>query len=138
MSVDTFIGKAQARQESVMTDACTIEAGDVADPTYDPETGQIDYDPGASIYTGPCLVRPSTITSTGDRKAGEELVNVGQYTVKIPAAVDVPDGALVTITDSRHDAALIDTTMVVVSVTLDGWGVNRRLYCEDVNRGHGS
>lgn len=135
MNPDAFVNFARGRIEGVFPDTCTIATAGTGDPTYDPDTGQIDNGDSDPVYTGACHVRPLVLASSRDRTVGEESVDIGRYEVKVPATVDVPDGALLTVTASRHDTALDGVSMVVRSVLLDGWVTFRRLICEDVNRG---
>lgn len=122
---------ARARAESLMTSTCTIRVKS-SGRTTDPTTGAVTDTPGATVYSGPCRVRPGATQASSTAEAGgAELFRFG-YLVSIPfAEADVVEGHRVTI-DSSPDQALVGVVVEVQKVDRGEHISARRLYCSEV------
>lgn len=115
-----------------MTSTCTIRARSTGSST-DSDTGAVTDTPGATVYSGPCRVRPVTSRASGDTEAGGVEVFTFDYLVSIPfAETDVAEGHRVTITASP-DPALVGVEVEVQKVDRGDSITARRLSCNEVS-----
>ena len=114
---------------ALMVDACTITRGNDTQ-TFDPETGEYVTTPGATVYTGPCRVKP--------RDNSDLVVEVGgQNVTLLPYIVSVPIEAVVfkvddrvTVTASQLDPSLVGLKLRVKETIAGSHLSARRLGCE--------
>lgn len=114
-----------------MSSTCTIRAlgsGRATDPT----TGEVTATPGATIYSGPCRVRPGGAQSTTTANAGGAELFTFDYLVSVPFNVtDVIEGQRVSITASP-DPALVGVEVEIQKVDRGEHITARRLFCREV------
>lgn len=118
--------------ERLMVDACKIthDLLGPADDTLDPDTLEM-HKPSpdaATLYEGACRVRVKDSGAGRGREEGGEYVRVRTGTVKLPLdSPDIPPGAVVEITESTHDEALVGRFFVVVDVVSTTLAIQRTL-----------
>jgi hypothetical protein len=114
--------------DRLMTDTCTIAEGD---QVYDPVTDSYVPADGATRYAGACTV---TARDNADRQveAGAETVSLWPIIVSVPMSVTtVQVDDVVTVTESRLDAALVGARFRVRQVPTGSFLTARRLGCEE-------
>lgn len=121
----TLAGRAAA--EALMVDACTITRGG-GSMTLD-ANGEYVAPPGASVYSGPCRLKPGGTDVVVDVPG--QSVSLYPYTVAVP--VDATAYALddtVTITACALDPAAVGLVLRVRHVAVGSHLSARRLGCE--------
>jgi hypothetical protein len=122
---------ARAAAESLMFSTCTIRAAG-STPVTDPETGEVTFPAGATVYSGPCRVRPVTSRGGGTTEAGGAELFTFDYLVSVPFSVtDVTEGHRLAITASP-DPALVGVEVEVQKVDRGEHITARRLSCSEV------
>jgi hypothetical protein len=132
MTVPGAVAMGRRFIESLMTSTCTIRARSTGDGTTDPDTGAYTPTAGATVYAGPCRVRPAGREAATSNAGGAEVF-VFDYLVSIPfAETGVTEGHRLTITDSL-DPALIGVQLEVQKVDRGEHITARRLACTEVS-----
>jgi hypothetical protein len=122
---------ARFRAESLMTSTCTIRAT-ASIPVTDPDTGEVTFPAGATVYSGKCRVRPVTSRSGSTEDVGGAEVFTFDYLISVPFSVtDVAEGHRLTITASP-DPALVGVEVEVQKVDRGEHITARRLSCNEV------
>ena len=113
-----------------MSSTCTIrEVG--SEPVTD-EDGKVTFPPGATVYSGPCRVRPGTSQSTTTKEAGGVELFTFDYLISVPFSVsEANEGHRVTV-DSSPDPALVGVEVEVQKVDRGEHITARRLFCAEV------
>jgi hypothetical protein len=124
----SFVARMRARQEELFTEQVSFTRGS-GEGTVD-DAGEWEPSAATTVYVGPALVRRA---STDRRESDAEFGSVGDapYTVKVPANTDVQPGDVVTVLASRHDDALVGSTLWAAAVPLDGLQIARVVRCTD-------
>ncbi|NNG36942.1 DUF6093 family protein [Nakamurella aerolata] len=130
--IDLALPELRAHTESLMQDTCVITVAGDGLPVWDEET-QTSVPPEPQvIYEGKCRIRLPQMNSDRPLLAVDQVVTV-QHIISIPvAAVDVPNGATVTVTASRWDAANVGRRFTVRSTVHQSQATAQRLACEEV------
>lgn len=131
MTASLDLATARARAELLMTSTCSV-APKGAEPSTDPETGEVTFPPGVAVYTGKCRIRPVTSRGGGTIEAGGAELFTFDYLVSIPFAATGPkEGHRVTVLASA-DPALVGVVMDVQKVDRGEHITARRLSCNEV------
>lgn len=113
--------------QQLMVDACTITRAGT--PTLNRTTSQLTAGAAATLYSGPCRVKPQRVPR--NEEAGERLTVVARYEVALPfaslATDDLQVGDTVTITASG-DTRLVGQPFAVMAVdfssTATAWRIS--------------
>ena len=114
-----------------MDSACSIAPPGV-EPVTDPDTGEVTFPLGVTVYAGPCRVRPGGTRGSTLEVGGAELFTF-DYLVSIPfAETGVREGHEVVFTASS-DPALVGIVVEVQKVERGDHITARRLLCREVS-----
>ncbi len=130
MSATGTVRRGRRKAESLMVDACEIRAK----PTigeFDPATGLRPETPGAVLYSGRCKVQTYEAHEQTPQ-SGQHVYTVQRYYVHIPATVDVPVDARVTVTASTLDPHLVGKTYRVAGGLHKSMATANRLLVDEV------
>lgn len=130
--IDLALPELRAQAESLMQDTCEIRAPGDGLPVWDEEKQASIPPESVLLYQGKCRIRLPQMNSDRPLLAVDQVVTV-THVVSIPvAAVAVPSGATIRITDSRHDPANVGRTFMVRSTLHQSQATAQRLACEEV------
>jgi hypothetical protein len=131
MGLDTALSNARALAEALMMSACTIrEPGGEA--VTDPDTGEVTFPDGATVYSGKCRIRQPGNWGTLAEAGGEQIAP-GSYQISVPfAASTVERGHVVTV-DASTDPQLVGRKFEVRFTPVMGDISARRLICEEAS-----
>lgn len=125
---------ARAAVATILVDTCTVtlDAPGADDDTLDQTTGVLTPpDPDTTtLYTGACLVRPADNVPRVVSEGGV-AITATLYEAVLPYSADViPPGAVLTLTASSWDAALVDRSFRVRETVVSSVNLRRRLLLE--------
>lgn len=130
MSATGTARRGRRRAEALMVDACEIRAkptvGDL-----DPVTGTRPETPGELLYSGKCKAQTYEAHEQTPQ-SGQHVYTVQRYYVHIPAVVDIPVDARVTITGSVLDPNLVGKTYRVAGGLHKSMATANRLLVDEV------
>lgn len=120
--VDAFIARMRARQAALFSSAVAIGRTS-GEGTWNEETASYGDPAETSVYEGPALVRPQSVTVSS---SGDTSTVMDTFLLKLPPDTPVAVGDSVTVTASTHDAGLTGLFLRVTEVVLDEWQICRR------------
>lgn len=132
MSAESATLSGRAAAAALMVDTCVITRG-TSGTVYNADTDTYTATPGATVYSGPCRVKPR---DNVDRQveAGGETVTLWPYVVSVPmTATGIQLDDTVTVTAAGLDPDLVGLELRVRAVPLGSLLTARRLGCEDTN-----
>lgn len=116
-----------------MDDTCDIvtDTG-VGDDVLNPDTGTlVTVGVPITIYSGRCKVSPAGQDRDRAVEEGGRNIGVREYRGSVPLSAPVPPrGAVLTLTSSRRDPALVGKAFEVKDVVMSTFAVQRRLVLE--------
>lgn len=130
MTAASLVLRGRRRAESLMVDACEIRTKPTTG-VLDPVTGTRPEQPGALLYSGKCKVQTYEAHEQTPQ-SGQHAYTVQRYYVHIPAAVDIPVDARVTITASVLDPNLVGKTYRVAGGLHKSMATANRLLVDEV------
>lgn len=130
MSVAGLVKRGRRKAESLMLDACAIRLPDT-EGDLDPDTGTRPVVPGAVLYSGKCKIQTYEAHEQTP-KSGEHTYTVQRYYVHIPATVQIPVDARVTVTASVLDENLVGRVYRVAGGLHKSMATANRLIVDEV------
>lgn len=128
------ISAAKAAYEAAMDDRCAIyvDPEGFHDDRFDTGTGtwvrhEDDAADAATVYDGPCIVGKA---AAGDSLESGRPEGVVTKTVKIKLGYDIPAGAVVEVTKSKRNAAIVGDQYRVIGSDGGTYSVANVLTCE--------
>lgn len=115
-----------------MVDSCVITRGTTG-TVYDAESDSYTTTAGATVYTGPCRVKPRDNMDRQVDAAGE-TVTLWPYVVSVPmSATGIELDDTVTVTAASLDPDLLGLVLRVRTSPVGSHLTARRLGCEETN-----
>lgn len=130
MSLDAARAFFERQQMLLFRDEATVTRGS-GTPTFNPATGVTTTVPGATVYTGECLIR-GTSWQGFDVGVGETEVRSRTVRGWLPKDTAVEVNDVLTVTASTHDAGMVGRVMRITDVPKDGWQVVRKVLLEEI------
>jgi hypothetical protein len=134
MTLDAAIGFFRRHRTTLFRAECRIERKGGGEPTFDPNTGQVEGPAPEVIYEGPCNVREMPRSGT-DVAVAEQEVRLGRADIWLPHDTPVREDDVLIVTVTKHDADMVDQRWRITDVFLDAWQISRRALGEKVTRG---
>lgn len=132
-----LVERGRAKAETLMRDTCRVTAPGPGDPVRNPDTGEVTYPDGPTVYEGPCRVRAENAV-VAEAEAGERTVGVVRWTVSIPVIHPTWDtskvgrGHTVEVLTSELDPGLVGRKFTVSAGFVGSQNTARRLPVEAV------
>jgi hypothetical protein len=128
-TVRELVARGRSFAERIQTDTCTITIPGA--PTLDPDTAVLT-DTATELYSGQCRIRPRQVQ---DRmtEVGADEVGVTAHVVTVPiSVVEIPPGAIVTVTASAADPDLVGRQFTILGAIHGSQITGRRMTCQEV------
>jgi hypothetical protein len=115
-----------------MVDECTVTRVTGPPGPVDPDTGEREPAPTATVYTGRCKVQTYEPHESA-RKSGEHIYIEQRYHLHLPiSATEADVGDSVTVTSSATDAQLVGREYRVAGEHAKTWATARRLLLDEI------
>lgn len=126
MQLDQTIKRFRARHEALFRAVIRVERSTDSAGTFDPDTGQMDYEAPETIYEGPGNIRETARWEGVERTTGEEEIIAERAQLRLPHDTPIMENDVVTVISAEHDASIVGARYRIIHVLLDNWQVVRR------------